>query len=261
MADPDPTARFVELVARPAEEVPLAEAVLLVAAHDHPVDVPEQLGRLDALAARVDHGDVAHLLAVLFVEDGFTGDAVDYHHPDNSFLDRVLDRRLGLPILLSVLTAEVGARAGVGLLPVAMPGHFLLRDRDDADRFYDPFHGGAVLDRAGAGDIFARLHGGARPPDSVLEPVSAKVVLARVVANLVHTYRARGPLSSLAWALHLRALLVGGSAWEEAARGQEATGRWVLAAESWEQAAGVARDKAAAAEARRRALGARARAN
>jgi regulator of sirC expression with transglutaminase-like and TPR domain len=258
---PDPTERFAALVARPADEVPLAEAVLLVAAHDHPVDVGAQLARLDELAAGVEHGDLGSLLVALFGGEGFTGDAEDYHHPDNSFLDRVLDRRRGLPILLSVLTAEVASRAGVCLAPVAMPGHFLLRDCHRPDRFVDPFGGGALLDRAGAARIFGRLHGGAAPPSSSLEPVDAKVVLVRVVTNLVHTYRQRGPAGSLAWALHLRALLVGGSAWEDAALLRERTGQWHLAAEAWERAAAAARDDTAAADAARRALGARARTN
>ena len=261
VAVPDPTERFAELAELPADQLPLAEAVLLVAAHDHDVDLDAQLARLDGLASRVDPGDVGSLLAVLFGDEGFTGDGRDYHHPDNSFLDRVLDRRRGLPILLSVLTAEVAVRSGVCLAPVAMPGHFLLRDCHDADRFVDPFDGGAVLDRAGASSVFARLHGGALPPDSALEPVDAKVVLVRVVTNLVHTYRQRGPARSLAWAAHLRALLVGGPAWEDAALVRERTGDWHLAAQAWDRVAGSARDDAAATAAARRALGARARSN
>jgi regulator of sirC expression with transglutaminase-like and TPR domain len=258
---PDPTQRFAELAELPDDELPLAEAALVVAAHDHPLDVDAQLLRLDALAARVTHGDIGSLLHVLFEEEGLTGDAHDYHHPDNSFLDRVLDRRRGLPILLSVLTAEVAARAGVCLAPVAMPGHFLLRDCHQRDRFVDPFDNGALIDRAGAAEIFGRLHGGAPPPESALEPVDAKVVLVRVVTNLVHTFRQRGPVRSLAWAVHLRALLVGGAAWEDAALLRERTGEWHLAAEAWDQVSAVARDTASAVEPGRRALAARARAN
>jgi regulator of sirC expression with transglutaminase-like and TPR domain len=258
---PDPTRRFAELVALAPDELPLAEAVLLVAAHDHDLDVAAQLARLDGLAARVPHGDVGELLLLLFDDEGFTGDSSDYHHPDNSFLDRVLDRRRGLPILLSVLVAEVAARAGICLAPVAMPGHFLLRDCHDDDRFVDPFDNGALLDREGVGRIFARLHGGARPPASALEPVGPDVVLARVVTNLVHTYGQRGPVRSLAWAAQLRAVVVGGSAWEAAALVRERTGEWHLAADAWEQLATATRDPEAATVAARRALGARARSN
>lgn len=257
----DPTERFAELVARPAAELPLAEAVLLVSAHDHPVDVDAELGRLDALAARVLTGDLAGLLRVLFEDEGFTGDTHDYHHPDNSFLDRVLDRRRGLPILLSVLTAEVAARAGVGLEPVAMPGHFLLRDALDPDRFVDPFAGGALLDRDGAAGIFARLHGGARLPASALEPVDAALVLLRVVTNLVRSFGERGPVGSLTWAVHLRALMVGGAAWEPVALLREQTGSYLLAAEAWDLLGASTDDDAGAEAAARRALEARSRAN
>lgn len=257
----DPTERFAELVARPAGELPLAEAVLLVAAHDHEVDVDVELGRLDALAARAGGGAIGDVLRVLFDDEGFTGDAADYHHPDNSFLDRVLERRRGLPILLSVLTAEVAARAGVCLAPVAMPGHFLLRDCHHPDRFVDPFDNGALIDRDAAASIFARLHAGARPPASALEPVGPEVVLLRVVTNLVRTFGERGPVSSLTWAAHLRALLVGGGAWEPVALLRERTGAFLLAAEAWEQLAASARDDDAAAVGTRRAMEVRARAN
>ena len=155
---PDATTRFAELLAAPPECLPLDEAILLVAAHDHEVDVPAVRASLDELAGRCQEASVEAVVEVVFGEAGFAGDADDYHHPDNSFLDRVVARRRGLPILLSVLTAEVGARAGVCLAPVGMPGHFLLRDCSDANGFLDPFHRGRRLDRAGCADIFRSLH-------------------------------------------------------------------------------------------------------
>jgi regulator of sirC expression with transglutaminase-like and TPR domain len=254
----DVTARFAEVVGRPVDSVPLDEALLLIAAHHHPVDVVTQRRRLDELAAGCEPGSLASLRRVLFEEAGFRGDDGDYHHPDNSFLDRVVDRRRGLPILLSVLAAEVGRRAGVCLVPVGLPGHFLLRDCADEDLFVDPFAGGRVLHAADCAALFRRLHGGQPFRPELLEPVDARAVVARVLANLVRSFLDRGPVGSLAWAVHLRALVVGGDAWTMAARLRERTGDWASAAVAWDQLADAGLELP---QARARAVAARARCN
>lgn len=227
-----PTERFAELLAAPADLLPLDEAVLLVAAHDHPVDIDAVRRRLDELASRCATPTVEAVVDVVFGDEGFAGDDDDYHHPDNSFLDRVLERRRGLPILLSVLLAEVGARAGVCLAPVGMPGHFLVRECGDDDGFLDPFHRGRRLDRAACAEIFRSLHPGVPFEDRYLDPVDGRAVLLRIVTNLVRTYTTRGPVASLAWALHLRALVAGGDAWLPVARVRERIGDWEAAAEA-----------------------------
>lgn len=230
--EPTPTARFAELVAGPPECLPLDEAVLLVAAHDHDVDVAAVRATLDALAARCAAPTVDAVVSLLFEDEGFAGDGADYHHPDNSFLDRVVERRRGLPILLSVLMTEIGARAGVCLAPVGMPGHFLVRDCSDPEGFVDPFNGGRRLGRAECAEIFRSLHPGTPFEERFLDPVDGRAVLLRIVTNLVRTYTTRGPLPSLAWALHLRALLAGGDAWLAVARVRERLGDWVAAADA-----------------------------
>jgi regulator of sirC expression with transglutaminase-like and TPR domain len=249
----DVTARFAELAARPGGLLPVDEAVALIAAHDHEVDVAAVLGRLDTLAERCTAPTVEGVLDLLFDEEGFGGDVDDYHHPDNSFLDRVLERRRGLPILLSVVTAEVGARAGVCLAPVGMPGHFLLRDCADEGSFIDPFHGGRRLDRAACESIFRELHPGVHFDDRFLDPIDGNAVLRRIVANLVRSYTTRGPVGSLAWSLHLRAILEGGEAWIHVARVRERLGDWAAAAEAWDEVGG--------AEAATRATALRAKSN
>lgn len=247
----DPTGRFAELVSGPPGVLALDEAALLVAAHDHPVDVAAARAELDALAARCTEPTVDAVVDVLFGEAGFAGDGDDYHHPDNSFLDRVLARRRGLPILLSVVMTEVGARAGVCLAPVGMPGHFLVRDCADPDGFVDPFHSGRRLDRAGCAEVFASLHPGLPFEERFLDPIDGHTLLLRLVTNLVRTYTTRGPLPSLAWSLHLRAVLAGGEAWLQVARVRERLGDWAGAAEALRHAGtDAARAKAAAVAAR-----------
>jgi regulator of sirC expression with transglutaminase-like and TPR domain len=103
---------------------------------------------------------------------------------------------------------EVGRRAGIALEPVAMPGHFLLRLAADPAVLFDPYSG-APLDRDGAAAIFGRLHPGATLRDELLEPVTAPLVLARVLANLGAIYRRRRDRRSLIWVLELRRLTPG----------------------------------------------------
>ncbi len=247
----DPTARFAELLAGPPDVLPLDEAVLLVAAHDNPVDLAAQRSRLDDLATRCTEPSVDGVVRLLFDDEGFAGDDRDYHHPDNSFLDRVLDRRRGLPILLSILTTEVGARAGVCLAPVGMPGHFLVRECAESGVFVDPFHGGRRLDRAGCAEVFAGLHPGVPFDDRYLDPIDGRTVLLRLLTNLVRTYTTRGPLTSLEWTLHLRAIVAGGDAWLHLARVRERLGDWVGAATALDEVGSDgAKAKAAAVRAR-----------
>lgn len=190
----DAAARFVELVQGPESGIPLDEAALLIAAADHAVDVPAQLLVLDDLAASIAADDVATLAHELFVERGFAGNTVDYGDPRNSFLDEVLRRRLGIPITLGVLMIEVGRRRGIGLVGVGMPGHFLVGSDDG---FVDPFHGGEVLDAAGARRLFDRIHPGAPFAAHHLDPVGPRAVLSRMLANLVGTYLSRDPMRAI----------------------------------------------------------------
>ncbi len=159
-------------------------------------DVDAGLARLDELAGDVlefpDARTPAGLARVLFVEWGFAGNTGDYGDPRNSLLPDVLDRRLGLPITLSVLLIEVGRRIGVTLHGVGMPGHFLVGVDDDPDQFVDPFHAGVVLDAGGCAERFAALYGPRVPFDArLLRPTNTRLILLRMLTNLQLTYVAR----------------------------------------------------------------------
>jgi regulator of sirC expression with transglutaminase-like and TPR domain len=199
----DITERFAFVVQQPDDEIALDEAAFLIAAHDHPVDVDAGLRDLDALAAEIGGVDVPALAHELFVARGFAGNTVDYGDPRNSYLDVVLARRLGLPITLSVLMIEVGRRLGLALCGVGMPGHFLVGVVDADDSFVDPFHQGALLTAADARALYERTHPGAMFTEAYLEPVGPRAVLARMLANLVHSFGTRTPLAAV-WALELR---------------------------------------------------------
>jgi regulator of sirC expression with transglutaminase-like and TPR domain len=202
------SARFADLVARPDEQIPLDEAALLIAAHARPeLDVAAELARLDDLAAGCKEPTLDGLAHHLFVELGFRGNAGHYQDPDNSYLDQVVRRRLGIPITLSVLTMEVGRRVGVALDGVGMPGHFIVRHRGGPDTFLDPFDGGRRLDAAGCQEIFTGL-GGTAWQDSYLAPVGPRAILARMLLNLQGVFLP-ADLRSAAWVLELRLTIPG----------------------------------------------------
>ena len=146
--------QFVAL-AESDQEIDLAEAALLIAATEYPqLDIAEQLKVLDSLAAGASQrlGElrdplycVNKLSEYLFDEVGFSGNDDDYYDPRNSFLNEVLDRRIGIPISLSLVCIEVGKRLDIPLVGVGMPGHFLLKHRDEEELFIDPFHRGILL--------------------------------------------------------------------------------------------------------------------
>ena len=143
------TARFVQLVQGPESDLRVDEAAALIAAHANPaVEEAAIFETLDDLAARCRPPTLDGLLRLLFVDEGFHGNTLDYYDPKNSFLDEVLERRAGIPITLAVVTMEVGRRAGVPLAAIGMPGHFLLRDRVDPNVFVDPFDQGPTARQA-----------------------------------------------------------------------------------------------------------------
>jgi regulator of sirC expression with transglutaminase-like and TPR domain len=212
------TARFAELLSRPASLVPLDEAVLLVAAHQYPaLDIAREQRRLDLLADRCPRPTLDTLVAYLFVDLGFAGNGRDYYDPKNSYLNDVLDRRTGIPITLAVLAMEVGRRLGVPLVGVGMPGHFLLRHACDESLFIDPFGRGRTLDRDGCEAAFHAVHGERAPFDpSFLDPVDTPAIVARLLANLRSTFTARANRGALSWTLRLRTLVPGIPAEERA---------------------------------------------
>jgi regulator of sirC expression with transglutaminase-like and TPR domain len=126
------------------------------------------------------------LAEFLFTAYGLRGNAGDYADPRNSFLNQVLDRRLGIPISLSVIYLEVGQRLGLPVAGVGMPGHFIVRAGSDADPVYlDPFHGGRVLTPEDCHELVRSAAGQQGPFDPAwLAPTPPRDIVARMLNNL-----------------------------------------------------------------------------
>jgi regulator of sirC expression with transglutaminase-like and TPR domain len=261
----DPGARFADLVLQAEDDVPLAETALLVAAHAHPaLDLHVELARLDGLAGSCPAPTLDALVEHLFVRVGFAGNRDDYYDPANSYLDSVLRRRVGIPLTLSIVLIEVGARVGIPLVGVGMPGHFLVRPVDDDQLFIDAFEGGARLDRADCERRHREVHGaGATFDDQLLRPVGTWAVLARLLGNLKGIAVARNDRASLRWILRLRVALPGMPLVErrELATVLAADGRFVEAAAVLDRVGELAASSEDAEDAARAATLLRARLN
>lgn len=207
----DPTARFAALVQGPEDvlEQHLDEAALLIAAHARAdLDVDAYRRRLDELGSRCDDATLSGIIHQLFVVEGFSGNADDYGDPRNSYLDQVLDRRLGIPITLSIVVIEVSRRVGLPVVGVSMPGHFLARFVGEPAVLIDAFDGGRLLSASECQQRFHEQHGPAAPwDDAYLAPVGPRAIVSRVLANLRTIHLQRQDTVALEWVLRLRSLL------------------------------------------------------
>ncbi len=207
----DARREFAMLASR--EPVPLARGALVIAKEQYPeLDIDAYVERLATLAREADPiirlgsdtvERVQLLSHFLFDQKGFDGNRDDFSDPRNSFLNEVLDRRLGIPITLSVVYLEVGRRLGLNLYGVSFPTHFLVKCVDErGELIIDPFHHGSIL---GLDEIRARLAQIYNQPvdlhPAMLKAVNSRHILARMLRNLKNIY-----VSASEWKQALSAL-------------------------------------------------------
>jgi len=165
------------------------------------------------------------LVEVLVEGAGLRGDGDDYFAPDNSRISRVIERRRGQPILVSSLWMLVGRGAGIEVVGVALPGHFVVGIEG---LIVDPFSNGRYLSIEQCRELAARAVPG-RPFDTDwLAPVGVRAIVARVLRNLSHSLRQREDERGVYRATRLLTVVEpdDGPVWVELARQTEAHGAW-----------------------------------
>lgn len=198
----DLTAALRLLARAPASPLDLGELALHLARDEYPhLDVEGFLSELDAMAheARAYLGGdlkarALGLCRYLFHEMGFRGNTQDYYDARNSYLNQVLERRTGLPITLSAVAMAVGNRAGLEVVGVGLPGHFIAKAvADGRSVLFDPFHGGRLLEPRDCEHLVYQVTGQpfAATPDQ-LDALPLGFIVLRMLTNLKAAYLRTG---------------------------------------------------------------------
>lgn len=192
---------FADIVTGADENINLIEAALVIASNEYPaLDISAYLRSLEVMAEElqlqlldcVDAEDFVHgMNHYLYDELGFSGNLANFNDPRNSFFNDVLDRRLGIPLTLSMLYLDLGRRIGLPLHGVSFPGHFLVKLEDEGgDLVLDPFSGGLILDDDELHQRLRHFSKSGRDWDlqRLLAPASNRSMLARMLRNLKNIY-------------------------------------------------------------------------
>lgn len=189
--------RFLGFCLSQSEELGLEQGAFLLAQTQYPdINIEAYQALLDSYAADLNEmiqpgasseNIIATINHFLFTQLGFTGNEENYYDPDNSYLNRVIDRRIGNPISLCVLYLLLGLRLRLPIAGIGMPGHFLCRYQTTREGFFiDAFNKGKVLSKADCVAYLRHTRGAFREAD--LAPVSPKRILLRMCSNLSQIY-------------------------------------------------------------------------
>lgn len=195
MTDEERRRALVAAVRRGSRPGWLARACLLVARGSYPkLDATVSIEEIERLAQMVAEARAAKpkrhaadvMADVLGRREGFGGAVVDYDDPEMSYLNRVLARRRGLPILLAIVWIEVARAAGIVARPLPFPGHFAAMIEGE---IVDPYSGGRRMSRDEVLTLFESNDGGTPALERNATP---RRVMLRVLANLANAYERRG---------------------------------------------------------------------
>jgi len=189
--------RFMAYCLQDEEQLDLETGALMMAQTEYPEIHPEAYaGVLDGLAGELrewlavtDQNDrmLVRVNKFLFEHKGFTGNMENYYDPENSFLNRVLDRRTGNPVSLCLVYILLMGRLGYPVRGVGLPGHSVCRYKSATEEvFIDAFNLGKLLTREDCIQHLARCKHEMR--EEYLEPMSTRRLLARMCGNLEQIY-------------------------------------------------------------------------
>jgi regulator of sirC expression with transglutaminase-like and TPR domain len=196
--------QFTEYAAGEITNANLARGALLIALEEHPrLDVEGYVDELDALAARAaarcSAGEppvfrLGHLHAEMFDVDGYRGDTTSYYDPRNVLLNEVIDRKLGIPISLSIVFLHVASKMGLTAFGVGLPGHYIVKVQFELNEVYvDPFHSGETLTMPEIAELVRQVSGSRTQLASEhLRAWSGRETLGRVLANLQNMWARAG---------------------------------------------------------------------
>lgn len=189
--------RFLAFCMNQSEELDVEEGAFLLAQTQYPdINISAYQALFDSYAADLKEqiaGETAveSIIAIindfLFTQLGFHGNEESYYDPDNSYLNRVVDRRTGNPISLCLVYLFLARRLRLPVVGIGMPGHFLCRFQSATEElFIDAFNRGKLLTKADCVKYLIHTRDGFK--ESYLAPVTGRRTLLRICSNLHQIY-------------------------------------------------------------------------
>ncbi len=194
MSQENTRARFESIACAEDSDIQIDEAALVIAAEtDEDIDISASMRKLDELAERFESRfskdtvfgiSIARLIEFIHEDEKFNGNIRDYYDPYNSYLNRVIDQRAGIPITLALIHIGLGERLNIPVHGVSFPGHFLVKYGNENRLLVDPF-AGRILSEPDCGTLLKQIAG----PKAVLKPhyfdtASRKDIMVRMLDNL-----------------------------------------------------------------------------
>ena len=194
MAKENIRTRFETIAKLKDKDIRLDEAALVIAAEtESDFEVDACLRSLDQLAHKFEASfdnatefgvSVASLIDFIHKTEGFGGNVRDYYDPRNSYLNRVIETRTGIPITLALVHISLGDRLSIPVKGINFPGHFLIKYGTDHHLIVDPFTG-RVLSEPDCATLLKQIAG----PKAILEQhyfdvAENKDILVRILDNL-----------------------------------------------------------------------------
>ena len=185
--------RLNEIALMQEATFPLAEAALLLAIEiGEDTSIQPYLDKINSLAddfsfyrrATPDITCAKAMISFFYKETGFAGNKSNYYDPANSFLNKVIDNRVGIPISLAILQMSIGAKLDIAVEGIGFPGHFLVRYKEDGGSLVDPFFG-RELSTHDCKILLRQISGGRLELDNThLRVATKREILVRLIDNL-----------------------------------------------------------------------------
>ncbi len=186
----------------------LEEAAFLLASFEYPdvnmndyskeldkmaMDIESMLLKVNINSKRLETLEILNTVNnYLFFEKGFTGNAENYYEPDNSYVNKVMETKLGIPISLSLIYILISRRLNLPVYGISLPGHFILKYSDAEEEFFiDPFNKGVIISMREAEEFIKKsgMTKDAFENIPYLKNTSDKEIILRVIRNLVEIYK------------------------------------------------------------------------
>ena len=204
--------KFSSLTLRNENDL-LEESVFLLASFGYPgINMKEYKQMLDTMAMDIESAllkvnlnskklETLEILNTvnnyLFFEKGYTGNAENYYEPDNSYINRVMETKLGIPISLSVIYLLITKRLKLPVSGISLPGHFILKYSDaDEEFFIDPFNKGVIISIKEAEEFIKNIGMTKNDFDNIpyLKKSTDKEIVLRMIRNLVEIYKKKSDI-------------------------------------------------------------------